>query len=533
MAPSVIPHITEVQAFLTKRLIKPVEFDDRVDQLNYLVTPSLILAFAVIVSSKIYGGEPMNCLLPTSFSQELRKFAMDYCFLENVYFVGLKEDIPTEVLDRESREFKYYQWVPYLLLLQAALFNLPIWAWKNHYRQSEVNPDLVMKDARKLKSMREQERKQMLKLFVSEVAECLDLDERQRAFRQTVWYLFTKTLFLLNVVLQFVLVGSFIGRGYNQWCWNVFLSTFGLNDPRDDRWEKAPVFPTDALCDFVVRQLGNAHRHTIQCMLTINQFNEKMFLFFSVYFFIVGVITFLNLLSWLLALACPSERYRAVRLLIKKEHFHSDECKLYQFVDRALKTDGVLFLHFIKSTAGAFVARDVCTQLFVAYKPSSYPCVTGSGLTSVTSSGPSSPPPMTPASKLSKTFGKLPLSDSRPKPKFSSPRFGASAPSDTIELIQNFTNEAAETDSGFSKSRTATQSAENLQPDVYDAGRLGFGDASDNQAEETDANDNSFMQNETFGNVRFGEGNDDFGNVGFRSTPKQPDAWKNEDNPDW
>ena len=65
---------------------------------------------------------------------------MDYCFLENVYFVGLKEDIPTEVLDRESREFKYYQWVPYLLLLQAALFNLPIWAWKNHYRQSGKSP---------------------------------------------------------------------------------------------------------------------------------------------------------------------------------------------------------------------------------------------------------------------------------------------------------------------------------------------------------------------------------------------------------
>lgn len=75
--------------------------------------------------------------------------------------------------------------------------------------------------------------------------------------------------------------------------------------------------------------------------------------FFSVYFFTVGVITFLNLLSWVLALACPSERCRTVRLLIRKKHFHSDEGKLHQFVDRALKTDGILLLHFIKGMLAA------------------------------------------------------------------------------------------------------------------------------------------------------------------------------------
>uniref|UniRef100_A0A915D9K8 Innexin n=1 Tax=Ditylenchus dipsaci TaxID=166011 RepID=A0A915D9K8_9BILA len=120
---TIIPDIGPVSNFVSKRLLKQVEFDDRVDQLNYLVTPTLILLFAAIVSGKIYAGSPMNCLLPQSFSPELRKFAMDYCFIENVYFVGLKEDIPS-VLERESREFKYYQWVPYLLVLQAALFNL-------------------------------------------------------------------------------------------------------------------------------------------------------------------------------------------------------------------------------------------------------------------------------------------------------------------------------------------------------------------------------------------------------------------------
>lgn len=369
---TVIPDISNFQSFVTKKLLKQVEFDDRVDQLNYLFTPGLILIFAAVVSTKIYAGQPMNCLLPQTFTPELRKYAMDYCFIENIYFVGLKEDIP-EVVERESREFKYYQWVPYLLVLQAALFNLPIWCWKNHYRQSEVNPDKVMREARKVKTMKEPERRKTIDMLAQDVYDCLDTDAHEKACRQTLWYLFTKTLFLANIVLQFVLVGTFIGRGYNAWCWNVLISVFGLNNPYDDRWKKSPVFPTDALCDFVVRQMGNSHRHTIQCMLMINQFNEKMFLFFSVYFFIVGIITFFNTISWLFSLMLKRERYNMVRRLIKKEKLEGLENrnKLYIFVDKALKTDGILLLHFIKGTAGAFVARDVCTQLFMNYQPTS------------------------------------------------------------------------------------------------------------------------------------------------------------------
>ncbi|KAI1725117.1 innexin domain-containing protein [Ditylenchus destructor] len=246
------------------------------------------------------------------------------------------------------------------------------WVWKNHYRQSEGNPDLVMREARKMKNMNETERRAMLNTLASNMWDCLDTDAHENACRQTFWYISTKILFIVNIVVQFVLLGSFINRGYNAWCWNVFLSVLGLEDhSKIQRWTDAPVFPTDALCDIVVRQLGNSHRHTIQCMLTINQFNEKMFLFFSVYFLFVGIITVGNTISWIFALTLSTERYNMVRRLIKKEKLDEGEnrSKLSDFVDNVLKTDGILLLHFIKSTAGAFVARDVCTQLFANYDP--------------------------------------------------------------------------------------------------------------------------------------------------------------------
>ncbi|KAH7704213.1 innexin family protein [Aphelenchoides avenae] len=326
---AVFPDISQVSDFLSKRLQKPVEFDDRVDQLNYIVTPSLLLVFAGI--------------LPNTFSPELRKFAMEYCFVENVYFVGLKEEIP-DVVGRQSREFKYYQWVPYLLLLQAAMFSMPIWVWKNHYRQSETSPGTVMKDARKLKHLREDQRRRCVQQLAVEIADCLDLDEEQCAFRQSLWYLLTKLIFLLNIAMQFVLVGAFIGRGYNAWFWSVLLTPFGLG--------------------------GDYGGHTIQCMLPINQFNEKVFFFLSVYFSALGIVTLFNTFSWAIVLTSRSERYDVVRLLVKKDTLKGAEVHLIRFVDDVLKTDGILLLHFIKGTAGASVAREVCTQLFDAYKHS-------------------------------------------------------------------------------------------------------------------------------------------------------------------
>lgn len=93
----------------------------------------------------------------------------------------------------------------------------------------------------------------------------------------------------------------------------------------------------------------------------------------------------LNALSWLFDLTSRYERHNSVRLLIKKEKLRDAQDLVQPFADDVLKTDGILLLHFIKGTlyspstgpkmwspgtAGAFVARDVCTQMFDAYKHS-------------------------------------------------------------------------------------------------------------------------------------------------------------------
>lgn len=86
-------------------------------------------------------------------------------------------------------------------------------------------------DARKLRSFSSRDRQQEIEKLSTYVVECLEMNMRRPTPRRvlcfrlgrslgsyvSMLYLFIKFLYLVNVFGQFLLLNSFIGRGYNLW----------------------------------------------------------------------------------------------------------------------------------------------------------------------------------------------------------------------------------------------------------------------------------------------------------------------------
>ena len=118
--------------------ISRLQIDNNVLRLHYSFTVLLLMAFCVVVSTKQYVGEPIDCVRTEAVSQSVIN---TYCWMHTTYTIPkslLKKvgvEVPHPGIDQvtDSREFRYhsyYQWVCFVLFVQATLFYAPRWLWK-------------------------------------------------------------------------------------------------------------------------------------------------------------------------------------------------------------------------------------------------------------------------------------------------------------------------------------------------------------------------------------------------------------------
>uniref|UniRef100_A0A915EMY0 Innexin n=1 Tax=Ditylenchus dipsaci TaxID=166011 RepID=A0A915EMY0_9BILA len=249
--------------------------DDFVDKLNYHYTSAIIFAFAIIVSAKQYVGYPIQCWVPAQFTDAWEQYT-ENCWVENVnYYLPLTNAFPLDYGDR--RQISYYQWVPFVLALEALMFYVPCIMWRTTPLALGINAMYILDcyrcDARMMDA---DARSATVQTIAGHMEDALEIQRevtdvssfcvgKRWGSYVTCLYVFIKLLYVVNVVLQIFLLNIFLGTD------NLFYGFHILKDLLNGReWEISGNFPRVTMCDFEVRVLGNVHHHTVQCVLMIN-----------------------------------------------------------------------------------------------------------------------------------------------------------------------------------------------------------------------------------------------------------------------
>ncbi|CAK5074068.1 unnamed protein product [Meloidogyne enterolobii] len=359
--------------------VKSIQFhvdDDIIDKLNYYYTTAIIIGnfqtiFAILVSTKEYLGAPIQCWVPATFTEPMEQYTENYCFVQSTYFLPLNDYIPKILSEREQRQIGYYQWVPFVLALKALLFYVPTIVWRLLSWQSGIHVQSLVQMACDSRLLDAESRQRAMQTIATNVEEALHVKHQLGGSRMRMLNLIICTrssgaavtfLYIsVNIVGQIFLLNTFLGNR-SRW--------YGLHVLQDlmngHEWEESGHFPRVTLCDFEVKVLGNVHRHTVQCVLMINMFNEKIFLFLWFWYFLLAAATFCSLLYWLFISIMPSRQLNFVgKYLTGIEGYKMvDSQSLRRFVFHFLRQDGVFLLRMVATHAGELACYELAKRLW-------------------------------------------------------------------------------------------------------------------------------------------------------------------------
>nr|QQY02564.1 innexin 6 [Cryptocotyle lingua] len=439
--------------------------DDFIDRVNHSYSTTILMLCTLIVLGRQFIGKPISCWTPNEFTGAQGEYATLLCWVTSTYFISpMEPTIPANLTLRQKDSIHYYQWVPFLLMFQAAMFSIPCIIWRLFNWQSRIHLWTIMDLANKSGDITEpvQSRSDSLYYVVRHLEDALVMRHRRRLHRKkqsstsayqisvnsppirenvslasggdTTWntllpisvshrtrvpgprpcsprsgsylaglYLIVKGLYVLNSTGQLFLVARFLGQP------TVFYGFYMLLDlVHGDLWFDTGNFPRVTFCDFDMRRMGsNYHRHTLQCVLGINMFNEKIFIFLWFWLIVLSLLNINSFLRWCCKSTFQVSRVSFIRSLLmdrqvlgtcsqgtsvssssgSKFPSRSDEASSGQpyatvhlplteserkasviFTENVLGQDGVFVLRLIAINAGRQVASQILERVWNRYK---------------------------------------------------------------------------------------------------------------------------------------------------------------------
>uniref|UniRef100_A0A914HIN2 Innexin n=1 Tax=Globodera rostochiensis TaxID=31243 RepID=A0A914HIN2_GLORO len=377
----------------TMSFLRPQCDDDSVDRLHYYYTTTFLLVFAVLISLKMFGGSPIECWLPAEFKPSWQEYTDEEgppSLGMSTYFVPQHNAIRRSDGTNHSEWTSYYQWTPFFLVLSAFCFYSPCLLWRKLASKSglvlseivaiaktvDQSPTVQSANLRTAKlqgisthlTSAFRHRLKWHNAFGNmQFCERWELNESIRYHEAylAILYMSIKMLFISIVFLQACTMNRFLQTDdYDFYGWGVF------RDLLEGRaWSDSGNFPRVTFCDIDVRILGTVQRYTVQCILVINIFMEKVYLLLWLWYSLLLLITVFNTFGWLFALFPFSARKEFIvrHLQMADVKFKADKFGnkiIDKFVRNFLKIDGCFVLRMVDMHTTEWVCAEIVDAIW-------------------------------------------------------------------------------------------------------------------------------------------------------------------------
>lgn len=297
--------------------IRKVSIDCLVFRLHHQLTVLVLVAFAVLVTTKQYVGDPIDCDRSSGVPAGVINV---YCWIHATYSVkslfanadGKRIVYPgvgngADLSDHADIKYhKYYQWVCLVLFLQALFFYVPRWLWKAW----EGGRLRALVQSLECHVVLEPEAKGAKKDLLAKYLLANLGSQDWYAWK----YLICEILALVNVVCQLFFIDRFLDGEFLSFGLEVIRFVTYDGDYEDRLDPMVRVFPRVAKCHFhKFGSSGNVETHDAVCVLPLNIVNEKIYVFLWFWFVILAVVSGLVLVYRSVLFLWPPARFHVLR----------------------------------------------------------------------------------------------------------------------------------------------------------------------------------------------------------------------------
>lgn len=336
--------------------IDQVCIDNNVFRMHYKATVIILIAFSLLVTSRQYIGDPIDCIV-----DEIPLGVMDtYCWIYSTFTVtghltgttghnvvqpGVGSHVDGE---DEVKYHKYYQWVCFVLFFQAILFYVPRYLWKS-WEGGRLKMLVMDLNSPIVDDQCKNDRKKILVEYFSS-----NLNRHNfYAFR----FFVCEALNFINVIGQIYFVDFFLDGEFSTYGSDVLK--FTEMEPNDRIDPMARVFPKVTKCTF--RKYGPTG--TVQvfdglCVLPLNIVNEKIYVFLWFWFIILSILSGISLVYRIAVVMGPKLRH----LLLRARSRLADSDEVEQVANKCNIGDWFL-LYQLGKNIDPLIYKEVITDL--------------------------------------------------------------------------------------------------------------------------------------------------------------------------